>query len=160
MRSSLLRDRLCGIELIGEDLPYRGEPRRSRPQGERLARDPRRTRHLRPGPVGDRRSSLLHALAGQAPEGRRCGRGDRGSRAAFGAIPIAQDQVPATEHVMGGMPMGTDARTSVTDEQGRHHHLDNLCVADGGVFPTSGGHNPTLTIMATALRQATGWAVT
>ena len=58
---------------------------------------------------------------------------------------------------MGGMPMGRDARTSVTDEQGRHHHLDNLFVADGAVFPTSGGHNPTLTIMATALHQARGW---
>ncbi|MGD0284893.1 MAG: GMC family oxidoreductase [Acidimicrobiales bacterium] len=69
-------------------------------------------------------------------------------------------EVPATEHVMGGMPMGTNARTSVTDEQGRHHHLDNLFVADGAVFPTSGGHNPTLTIMATALRQATAWAGT
>ena len=57
-------------------------------------------------------------------------------------FPIAQDQVPATEHVMGGMPMGTDARTSVTDEQGRHHHLDNLFVADGAVFPTSGGAQP------------------
>ena len=73
-------------------------------------------------------------------------------------FPIAQDQVPATEHVMGGMPMGADPRTSVTDGQGRHHHLDNLFVADGAVFPSSGGHNPTLTIMATALRQATIWA--
>jgi choline dehydrogenase-like flavoprotein len=72
-------------------------------------------------------------------------------------FPIAQNQVPATEHVMGGMPMGTSPRNSVTDEQGRHHHLDNLFVTDGAVFPGSGGHNPTLTIMATALRLATGW---
>jgi choline dehydrogenase-like flavoprotein len=75
-------------------------------------------------------------------------------------FPIGQDQVPATEHVMGGMPMGADERSSVTDELGRHHHLDNLFVADGSVFPTSGGHNPTLTIMATALRQAAGWVGT
>jgi choline dehydrogenase-like flavoprotein len=59
---------------------------------------------------------------------------------------------------MGGMPMGTDPRTSVTDEHARHHQLDNLFVADGAVFPTSGAHNPTLTIMATALRQAEVWA--
>jgi choline dehydrogenase-like flavoprotein len=58
------------------------------------------------------------------------------------------------------MPMGEDAKTSVTDRDGRHHHLDNVFVADGAVFPTSGGHNPTLTIMATALRQATTWAST
>jgi choline dehydrogenase-like flavoprotein len=30
-----------------------------------------------------------------------------------------------------------------------------VLVADGSVFPTSGGQNPTLTIMATALRNVT-----
>jgi choline dehydrogenase-like flavoprotein len=29
-----------------------------------------------------------------------------------------------------------------------------VLVADGSLFPTSGAHNPTLTIMATALRNA------
>ncbi|MDT5303813.1 MAG: hypothetical protein QOG79_7237, partial [Mycobacterium sp.] len=31
-------------------------------------------------------------------------------------------------------------------------------VSDGAVFSSSGGHNPTLTIMATALRNARHWA--
>ena len=66
--------------------------------------------------------------------------------------------MPATEHVMGGMAMGTDPAKSVTDGEGRHHQLDNLFVADGSVFPGSGAHNPSLTIMATALRNATRWA--
>ena len=42
MRSSLLRDRLCGIELIGEDLPYADQPGRPRPEGTRLAGHPGR----------------------------------------------------------------------------------------------------------------------
>ena len=33
--------------------------------------------------------------------------------------------------------------------------MDNVFVADGSVFPSSGAQNPTLTIMATALRNAT-----
>ena len=59
---------------------------------------------------------------------------------------------------MGGMRMGDDAATSVTDGVGRFHLLDNLYLSDGGLFPTSGGHNPTLTIMALALRNAHQWA--
>jgi len=46
----------------------------------------------------------------------------------------------------------------VTDGEGRHHDLDNVFVADGSVFPTSGAHNPALTIMATALRNSPRWA--
>jgi choline dehydrogenase-like flavoprotein len=53
---------------------------------------------------------------------------------------------------MGGMMMGTDPATSVTDPHGRVHGLDNVYVADGSVFVTSGAHNPTNTIMAVALR--------
>jgi len=53
---------------------------------------------------------------------------------------------------MGGMMMGTDAATSVTDAYGRVHGLDNVYAADGSVFVTSGAHNPTNTIMAVALR--------
>ena len=39
-----------------------------------------------------------------------------------------------------------------TDGYGRVHGLDNVYVADGSVFVTSGAHNPTNTIMAVALR--------
>ena len=53
---------------------------------------------------------------------------------------------------MGGMMMGADPATSVTDSYGRVHALDNVYVADGSVFVTSGAHNPTNTIMAGALR--------
>jgi choline dehydrogenase-like flavoprotein len=35
------------------------------------------------------------------------------------------------------------------------HGMANVFVADGSVFPSSGAQNPTLTIMATALRNAT-----
>jgi len=37
------------------------------------------------------------------------------------------------------------------------HELDNLYVADGSVFVSTGGFNPTLTIMALSLRVARTW---
>jgi choline dehydrogenase-like flavoprotein len=50
--------------------------------------------------------------------------------------------------------MGNNPKTSVVDAWGRAHDLDNLYLADGSVFATSGGFNPSLTIMALSLRMA------
>jgi choline dehydrogenase-like flavoprotein len=61
-------------------------------------------------------------------------------------------------HVMGGCAMGTDRRTSVVDESGRHHHVANLSIHDASVFPTSVGTNPQLTIHAVCARLADGLA--
>jgi choline dehydrogenase-like flavoprotein len=61
---------------------------------------------------------------------------------------------PDSRHVMGGLRMGSDPRTSVCDAFGKFHEIDNLYAADGGVFPTGSGYNPTLTIIALALRAA------
>jgi choline dehydrogenase-like flavoprotein len=47
----------------------------------------------------------------------------------------------------------------VVDAVGRMHELDNVYVADGSVFTSSGGGNPTVTIMALALRMARNMTV-
>ncbi|PKP79739.1 MAG: hypothetical protein CVT80_14640 [Alphaproteobacteria bacterium HGW-Alphaproteobacteria-2] len=57
-------------------------------------------------------------------------------------------------HHMGTTRMGTDPRTSVTDADCRLHGVDNLWIAGSSVFPTAGWSNPTLTILALALRLA------
>ena len=57
-------------------------------------------------------------------------------------------------HHMGTTRMGTDPRSSVTDPQGCVHGLPNLWVAGSSLFPTGGWANPTLTIVALALRSA------
>src|SRR5207302_85487 len=62
------------------------------------------------------------------------------------------DDVPASAHVMGTLRFGSDAKTSVCDPTGKLHDLDNLYAADGSLFPTSSGFNPTLTIVALAAR--------
>jgi choline dehydrogenase-like flavoprotein len=42
----------------------------------------------------------------------------------------------------------------VTNRFGRLHEVENVYVGDGSVFASSGGGNPTLTIMALSLRMA------
>jgi gluconate 2-dehydrogenase alpha chain len=75
--------------------------------------------------------------------------------AAYGVIQPTSPATPSTSrHIMGGLRMGTDARQSVCDEYGRLHDVENLWCADGAVFPTSSGYNPTPTIIAMALRTA------
>ncbi|WP_324740668.1 GMC family oxidoreductase [Tsuneonella sp. CC-YZS046] len=57
-------------------------------------------------------------------------------------------------HHMGTTRMADDPRQGVTDRQGRVHGIANLYVAGSSLFPTSGWANPTLTIVALALRTA------
>jgi choline dehydrogenase-like flavoprotein len=64
----------------------------------------------------------------------------------------------ASAHVMGGMAMGADARTSVVDHYGRHHRISNLSVHDGSIFPTSIGANPQLSIYGLTARNASALA--
>lgn len=55
-----------------------------------------------------------------------------------------------TAHQMGGCAMGPDPSTSVINTQLRHHHINNLYVVDGSVFPTALGVNPSQTIYGIA----------
>ena len=59
---------------------------------------------------------------------------------------------PAT-HNLGTLRMSLRPEDGVVDRNGRAHEIDNLFVADGSTFTTSGAPNPTLTIVALALRQ-------
>jgi choline dehydrogenase-like flavoprotein len=57
-------------------------------------------------------------------------------------------------HHIGTVRMGASPRSSVVDSQCRVHGVANLFVASAAVFPTSSQANPTLTIVALALRLA------
>ena len=69
---------------------------------------------------------------------------------AFSLAPLVTPVVSA--HVMGGCAIGPDPRRACVTPEGRYHHLSNLHVADGSLFPTSVGSNPQLTIYAVAAR--------
>jgi choline dehydrogenase-like flavoprotein len=55
-------------------------------------------------------------------------------------------------HQVGTCKFGEDPATSVLDLNCRAHDVDNLYVVDGSFFVSSGAVNPTLTIVANALR--------
>ncbi|HMG84080.1 MAG TPA: GMC family oxidoreductase [Ferruginibacter sp.] len=55
-------------------------------------------------------------------------------------------------HQVGTTRMGTDPKTSVVDTNCKAHEVDNLYIVDGSFFPSIGAVNPSLTIMANALR--------
>ena len=60
---------------------------------------------------------------------------------------------PST-HNLGTNRMSGNARDGVVNEWGQTHDIANLFVSDGSVFTTGAAENPTLTIVALALRQA------
>jgi choline dehydrogenase-like flavoprotein len=62
-------------------------------------------------------------------------------------IPLA-----GVAHQVGTLRFGNDPSTSVLDTNCKTHEIENLYVVDGSFFPSIGAVNPSLTIMANALR--------
>ena len=62
--------------------------------------------------------------------------------------------IGGTAHQAGTARFGPDPATSVLDLDCKAHQLDNLYLADASFFPSIGSVNPTLTIVANALRVA------
>ncbi len=82
-------------------------------------------------------------------------------RLGLGRVNIAAAQAPwpppdirGSRHHMGTTRMSTDPRQGVVDADCRVHGIANLSIAGSSVFPTAGAANPTLTIVALALRLA------
>jgi 2-methyl-1,2-propanediol dehydrogenase len=61
---------------------------------------------------------------------------------------------PPAWHLLGTCRMGSDPETSVVNEWGQAWEAPNLYIMDGSVLPTGGAVNPTSTIGAVALRNA------
>ena len=61
---------------------------------------------------------------------------------------------PSATHNLGTARMSARPADGVTDRFGRSHDVENLFIGDGSLFPSSTAENPTLTIVALALRQA------
>jgi choline dehydrogenase-like flavoprotein len=57
-------------------------------------------------------------------------------------------------HHLGTAKMGTSPRSGVVDSDLQVFGVNNLFIGDGSVFPTAGNANPSLTIVALALRLA------
>ncbi len=155
MRASLLRDRLAGVDCFATDMPY---------LTNNVTLDPTvRDINGQPAPrityqIGkfekisqDFFVPLLAAMCGAS------------GAQLFAAVPQSIWRIRlgalhprAASTRWAGCRWASIPATSVVDANGRMHQMDNVYVADGSVFATSGGSNPTLTIMAVALRIARG----
>lgn len=98
-----------------------------------------------------RKALILHRLLGSEI-----------GRVGFGRLRTAMTNDETTwpadmygdEHHMGTTRMHVDPRRGVVDANCRVHGMANLYIAGSSVFPTAGLANPTLTIVALALRLA------
>ncbi len=70
----------------------------------------------------------------------------------FSIYPRNQQTVQSVGHQCGTCRFGSDPITSVLNLNCRSHDIENLYVVDGSFFPSNSGVNPTLTIIANALR--------
>jgi choline dehydrogenase-like flavoprotein len=73
---------------------------------------------------------------------------------AIGAKRIVHGPIPPATHNLCTARMSADPRDGVTNAWGQTHDIKNLFVSDGSALSTPGAANPTLTIVALALRQA------
>lgn len=132
---------MAGLFLHGEDLPQRDN--RITLNTDRL------DRHGVPVPVvsySEHPNDLAMQVHGHAAM--------RSIHEAAGAVCTHQTPPWPASHNMGTTRMSADPGEGVVDGWGRTHEVGNLFVADGSVFTTSGSANPTLTIVALAMRQA------
>jgi choline dehydrogenase-like flavoprotein len=98
----------------------------------------------------DRRAVVeLHKVLGREFEQQGFGRLET-SLETSDPWPVNQE----ASHHLGTTRMGDDPQTSVVDKNLRVHSVDNLYMAGGSVFPTSGCANPTYTICALSIRLA------
>lgn len=141
------RRRIAAASMIGEDVPQRGnrvelDPRVRDVYGRPVARVTYR-RHAHDQRMVDRYFPKLEEIVMRA-----------GARSSLRRDFAEAEGVPDTKHLLGTTRMGVDPATSVTDPWGRLHEVENVWIADGGVWPTSSAFNPTLTQQALALRTA------
>ena len=73
---------------------------------------------------------------------------------AVGATSVFPTPPYPSTHNLGTNRMAANARDGVVNAHGQTHDIKNLFVSDGSQFTTGGAENPTLTIVALAIRQA------
>jgi choline dehydrogenase-like flavoprotein len=153
MKAGILHQRTAGSQLIHQDLPQ---------ADNRVDLDPGVRDFLGFPAARITYSPHQHEKAAAVYLGARMHAMHQLAPGAMGAVtlpmPLLNDGITYTAHLAGTARMGTDPRTSVCAPSGRLHEVDNVYVADASTFPTFPGFNPTLTIMANALRIARGIA--
>lgn len=159
LRTSPLRVHLAGMSMVGEDLPQLDnrvdlDPKIKDFRGYPVARITH-SNHPFELAAADFYGARMAEICKRAPGALAAGWLAVGALAdATGGFASPYAGPSSTAHIMGTARMGDDPKTSVVDAWGKVHDLDNVYIGDGAVFASSGGFNPTLTIMALSLRTA------
>ena len=129
---------VAGINVLGEGLPYDGNRVELSSETDVRGLPKPRIYHS----AGDNERKLIaHA--------------DRVMRAVFEAA-SARDiwSLNRFAHIMGTCRMSSQSGDGVVNNEGRAWEVPNLWISDNSTFPSSLSCNPSLTIMALALRTA------
>lgn len=115
-------------------------------------------RDTEPGRIDvDRRGTISIRKSLNAEDRARRARGFEAIHRIFrstGARRVHEGQFGIGLHLMGGCALGTDPARSVVGPDFRLHGHRRTFVADSSLFPNAPGINPSLTVMALALRAA------
>ena len=159
LRQSIFRAHLAGLSMVGEDMPQEANVVDLDPQVRdvhglpvpRITYSAHRHELAASAFYGPKLQAICQAAPGAVASGTVPVGVLEQETGGFGS-PLAGPA--STAHIMGTARMGEDPAKSVTDPWGRLHDVENVYVADGSVFVSAGGFNPTLTIMALSLRMA------
>ena len=72
----------------------------------------------------------------------------------MGAKTVLRTPPYPSTHNLGTNRMSEKAKDGVVNKHGQTHDIANLFISDGSQFTTGASENPTLTIVALAIRQA------
>jgi hypothetical protein len=134
-------DHMSGVWLCGEDLPM---------EGNRITlHASEKDQYGLPVPVVNKDDHAFDIAMREhgVEQTRKC-------YEAVGATEVIRLPSYPASHNMGTNRMSAKAADGVVNKWGQSHDIPNLFISDGSQFTTSGGQNPTLTIVALALRQA------
>ncbi|NKI98014.1 GMC family oxidoreductase [Novosphingobium sp. SG707] len=134
-------DRLAGMWLVGEDLPQASNRVTLNTQVKDAFGMPVANVHYddHPNDVAMRNHAYQRGVALYEAVGAK--------------RTIKTPPYPST-HNMGTNRMSEKAEDGVVNKWGQTHEVKNLFISDGSQFTTSAAENPTLTIVALAIRQA------
>ncbi len=101
--------------------------------------------------TGNGQSKIKQSLSETMGEARDVDKAQRRMAAFRETVPTPP--YPST-HNLGTNRMSAKASDGVVNKWGQTHDIKNLFVSDGSQFTTGAAENPTLTIVALAMRQA------
>jgi choline dehydrogenase-like flavoprotein len=134
-------DRIAGLQILGEDMAMDTNQVSLHPTDKDQYGLPIPTLHLDDHPNEIHMKNYAYRKTVALME-------------AAGAVRVFESPPLPASHNLGTCRMADDAQAGVVNQWGQSHEITNLFISDGSQFASSMAGNPTLTIVALAIRQA------